>query len=64
MIRIETIKEETKNNKMSWGTAISIEGDSELCTHQLIAIFNAIYEKAPELFEAALAESKYTEDHT
>lgn len=64
MIRIATVKEETKDSKMSWGTVISIEGDSELCTHQLIAIFNGIYEKAPELFETALVKSKYAEDHT
>lgn len=64
MIRIATVKEETKDDKMSWGTVISIEGDSKLCTQQLIAIFNAIYEKAPELFEMALVECKYTEDHT
>ena len=45
------------------GTKIAIEGDAELCTKQLISVFNAIYEKAPALFEMALIESKYTEDH-
>lgn len=64
MINIQTTAEDSNGKKVSWGTKIVIEGDSELCTHQLACIFNGIYEKAPELFEMALLESKYTEDHT
>lgn len=63
MIKIDTIEEVIKGDRMSWGTKIAIEGDAELCTKQLISVFNAIYEKAPALFEMALIESKYTEDH-
>lgn len=64
MIRIETVGEVISDNHMSWGTKIAIDGEKDVCISQLISIFNGIYEKAPELFEKALIDCQYTEDHT
>lgn len=45
-------------------TEVHIEGDGNVVIQQLTAIFDRIYEAAPLVFELALVESKYTEDHT
>jgi len=45
-------------------TEVHIEGDGGIVLQQLTAIFDRIYEAAPQVFEAALVMSQYTEDHT
>lgn len=43
---------------------VMIEGEGKVVAQELTAIFDRIYEHAPELFEVALIMSQYTEDHT
>ena len=43
---------------------LHIEGDGAVVANQLVSIFNRIYENAPLLFETALINCQYTEDHT
>lgn len=43
---------------------VHIEGDGAVIVQQLTCLFDRIYEAAPMVFELALVESKYTEDHT
>ena len=45
-------------------TEVHIEGDGAIVTQQLTALLDRIYEAVPLVFEIALVESKYTEDHT
>ena len=41
-----------------------MEGDGAVLASQLAGIFDRIYENVPLLFETALINCKYTEDHT
>lgn len=50
--------------KDGFETEVHIEGDGNVIVQQLTAIFDRVYEAAPLVFELALVESKYTEDHT
>lgn len=50
--------------KDGFETEVHIEGDAIEVTQQLTAIFDRIYEAAAPVFEMALVNSKYTEDHT
>lgn len=43
---------------------VHIEGDGVVVAQQLTALFDRVYEAAPKLFEVALLNCKYTEDHT
>lgn len=45
-------------------TEVHIEGDGNVIINELSTIFDRIYEAAPLVFELALVNSKYTEDHT
>lgn len=60
MIKIETFNEDDN----SFQIEMLLKGEAEQVTQQLISVFNRLYENCPELFELALLESKYTEDHT
>lgn len=42
---------------------IHIEGENNLVIQELTSLFDRIYAAAPQLFELALVDSKYTEDH-
>lgn len=50
--------------KDGFETEVHIEGEGGVIVQQLTAIFDRIYEAAPMVFELALVDSKYTEDHT
>lgn len=50
--------------KDGFETEVHIEGEGNVIVQQLTAIFDRVYEAAPLVFELALVESKYTEDHT
>lgn len=60
MINIKTFNE----TDIGFDMEIHIEGDGNVVIPELISIFDRIYEASPMLFEAALVECKYTEDHT
>lgn len=60
MIEIKTYNESDEGFQMM----IHIEGGGLMVVQQLTSIFNKIYEKDPTLFECALLDSKYTDDHT
>ena len=53
-----------KEHDNGFETEVHIEGDAIEVVQQLTAIFDRIYEAAPPVFEMALVNSKYTEDHT
>ena len=54
------------NNEREDGfeTDVHIEGDGYVVAQQLSRLFDRVYEAAPKLFEVALLNCKYTEDHT
>lgn len=60
MIYIKTSNEREEGFDME----LKVLGDGPIVLCQLVSIFNKIYEKTPELFEAALLNCQYTEDHT
>lgn len=60
MIKIQTHNE----NKAGFDLEIHIEGEGAVVVPELISIFDRIYEGSPRLFEMALLDCKYTEDHT
>lgn len=60
MIKIQTHNE----TKDGFDFEIYIEGDCKIVVPELTLIFDHIYAGSPLLFEMALVESKYTEDHT
>ena len=60
MIKIQTHNE----TKDGFDLKIHIEGEPGIVVPELTSIFDRIYEMSPRLFELALVESKYTEDHT
>ena len=60
MIEIKTYDE----NKDGFHMLVHIDGDGLMVVQQLSSIFDKIYEKYPKLFEVALLNSQYTEDHT
>lgn len=60
MIKIQT-HNETEDR---FDLEIHIEGDGKIVVPELISIFDCIYEGSPRLFEMALIDCKYTEDHT
>lgn len=60
MIEIKTLTEYDDGFDLQ----LHIEGDGAVVASQLVSIFNRIYEYAPLLFEAALINCQYTEDHT
>ena len=60
MIKIQTHNE----TKDGFDLEIHIEGDGKIVVPQLISIFDRIYEGSPRLFELALIDCKYPEDHT
>lgn len=60
MIKIETFNEDDNGFQVE----MLLKGEAEQVTQQLISVFNHLYENFPALFELALIESKYTEDHT
>lgn len=43
---------------------VHVVGESNVVIPELVTIFNKIYEGSPRLFEMALLDCKYTEDHT
>lgn len=53
-----------KEQKDGFETEVHIEGDGSVIVQQLTCLFDRIYEAAPLVFELALVERKYTEDHT
>lgn len=48
----------------SFHLELEVLGEGHIVVCQLVSIFNNIYERSPELFEAALLNCQYTEDHT
>lgn len=60
MIEIKTHNE----RKSGFDLEIHIEGEGNIVVSELISIFDRIYEGSPRLFEMALLDCKYTEDHT
>lgn len=60
MIEIKTSHE----CKEGFDLELKILGEVHIVFCQLVSIFNKIYERSPELFEAALLKCQYTEDHT
>ena len=60
MIKIQTNNE----TEAGFDLEIHIEGDGKVVVPELISIFDRIYEGSPRLFEMALIDCKYTEDHT
>ena len=60
MIEIKTFNED----KDGYDFNLHMEGDGAVLASQLAGIFNRIYENAPKLFEVALLNCQYTEDHT
>lgn len=59
---IKLLAHNEQNN--SFDTEVHIEGEGGLVIKELTSIFNGIYEASPFLFERALVDSNYTEDHT
>lgn len=43
---------------------LHIEGEKWLIVNQLTTLFNSVYAKEPNIFEAALVDCQYTIDHT
>lgn len=64
MIEIKTSNEQYDGTGTSYDTEVHIEGEANLVIHQLITIFNKIYQSSPTLFETALLYCQYTENHT
>lgn len=60
MIHIETSHE----CEEGFDLEVKVFGEGHMVFCQLTAIFDKIYKTSPELFEAALLECQYTEDHT
>ena len=60
MIKIQTHNE----TKDGFDLEIHVEGEGNVVVPELISIFDRIYEGSPYLFEMALLDCKYTEDHT
>lgn len=60
MIEIKTHNE----SKDGFELELHIEGEGKVVVPELISIFDRIYEGSPRLFEMALLDCKYTEDHT
>lgn len=64
MIELKTFNEQYDGSGTSYDTEVHIEGEGYLIIHQLTGIFDRIYESSPTLFEQALLNCQYTEDHT
>lgn len=64
MINIRTFNEKRDGVITSYDSEVYIEGEGNLVCHQLVTVFDRIYESSPELFEAVLLNCKYTQDHT
>lgn len=60
MIKIKTFNETEEGFDLD----LKVEGEGNIVLCELVSIFNRIYENAPKLFEAALLNCQYTEDHT
>lgn len=60
MIKIQTPNE----YQDGFDLEIHIDGDGKVVVSELATIFDRIYEGSPKLFEVALLNCKYTEDHT
>ena len=60
MIEIKTSHE----NKEGFDLEVKILGGGHMVLCQLVSIFNKIYQSTPGLFEDALLNCQYTEDHT
>ena len=60
MIKIQALNETDEGFDME----IHIEGDGTVVVPELLSVFDRIYEASPMLFEVALVDCKYTEDHT
>ena len=64
MIKIITSNEQYDGTGTSYDTEVHIEGEGNLVIHQLVTVFDRIYQSSPTLFETALLNCQYTEDHT
>lgn len=59
MIYIKTLNEYEEGFDLD----IKIIGSGKVVFSQVLAIFNKLYEQAPQLFEDVLLECQYTKDH-
>lgn len=64
MIEIRAYNEKYDGAGTSYDSEVHIEGKGDLVIHQLITIFDRIYQSSPTLFEQALLNCQYTEEHT